>query len=117
MERKTKYWLLILFLSLSTITLGVILWNTRGNSHVLNEDTTKYINQIDSLQREVDNLTRLLDSIDQEVDTITIRIIETKTQYEKDRNTILNNSTREDYVFFTEYLRANRTRLDSINYP
>lgn len=116
MEEKTRKALLISLIFLIVIILGVILWYPRGNSVVL-EDTSKYIDQIDSLQREIDRVNSLKDSIDHKIDTVTIRIIENKVQYEKDRNTILNNTTSEDYVFFTEYVRANRARLDSINHP
>lgn len=115
MENKTRKTLLISLYIITTIALGVILWDPRSNSVVL-DNTSVYINQIDSLQKEIDYVSSMKDSIEQKIDTITIRIIENKVQYEKDRNTILNNTTSEDYVFFTEYIRANRARLDSINH-
>ena len=78
-------------------------------------DVSKYIETIDSLQSQIDSISTLRDSIDQKIDTITITIKKNYIQYEKDRNTILNNTTNEDYVFFINYIRSNKTRLDSIN--
>lgn len=104
-----KYWYILLI-----IAVGVILWQCpRGDSPV--PDVSEYVNKIDSLQSEIDSISTLRDSIDQRIDTITITIEKTHIQYEKDRNTILNNTTSEDYVFFLEYIRSNQTRIDSIN--
>lgn len=104
-----KYWYILLI-----IAVGAILWRCpRGDSSV--PDVSEYVNKIDSLQSKIDSITTLRDSIDQRIDTITITIEKTHIQYEKDRNTILNNTTSEDYVFFLEYIRSNQARLDSIN--
>lgn len=104
-----KYWRILLI-----IAVGVILWCWPENDSPV-PDVSEYVNKIDSLQSEIDSITTLRDSIDQRIDTITITIEKTHIQYEEDRNTILNNTTSEDYVFFLEYIRNNRTRLDSIN--
>lgn len=105
-----KYWRILLI-----IAVGVILWCwPESDSSV--PDVSEYVNKIDSLQSEIDSITTLRDSIDQRIDTITITIEKTHIRYEEDRNTILNNTTSEDYVFFLEYIRNNRTRLDSINH-
>lgn len=104
-----RYWCILLI-----IAVGVILWcYPRDDSPV--PDVSEYVNRIDSLQSEIDSITTLRDSIDQRIDTITITIEKTHIQYDKDHNTILNNTTSEDYVFFLEYIRSNQTRLDSIN--
>lgn len=105
-----KYWRILLI-----IAVGVILWCwPESDSSV--PDVSEYVNKIDSLQSEIDSITTLRDSIDQRIDTITITIKKTHIRYEEDRNTILNNTTSKDYVFFLEYIRNNRTRLDSINH-
>lgn len=94
--------------------MGIILWQCpRDDSSVSN--VNEYIDKINSLQSEIDSITTLNDSIDRRIDTITITIEKTHVQYKKDRNTILNNTTSEDYMFFLEYIRSNRARLDSIN--
>lgn len=104
-----KYWSILLI-----IAGGIILWCWPENDSPV-PDVSKYVNKIDSLQSEIDSITTLRNNIDQRIDTITITIEKTHIQYEEDRNTILNNTTSEDYVFFLEYIRNNRTRLDSIN--
>ena len=104
-----KYWYILLI-----IAVGVILWCCpRGDSPV--PDVSKYINNIDLLQSEIDSITTLQDSIDQRIDTVTITIEKTYIQYEKDRNIILNNTTSEDYMFFLKYIQSNQPRLDSVN--
>lgn len=105
-----KYWYLLL-----VIAVGVILWCwPRDDSPV--PDVSEYVNKIDSLQSEIDSIATLRDSVDQRIDTITITIEKTRIKYEKDRNIILDNTTSEDYVFFLEYIRDNKARLDSINH-
>lgn len=104
-----KYWRILLI-----IAVGVILWCWPENNSPI-PDVSEYVNKIDSLQSEIDSIITLRDSIDQRIDTITITIEKAHIRYEENRNTILNNTTSEDYVFFLEYIRNNRTRLDSIN--
>ena len=111
MQEVTKRnWLIILLL----IAMGAILWCwPKGGSSVT--DVSEYTEKIDSLQSEIDSISVLKDSVDQRIDTIIITIEKTHIKYEKDRNIILSNTTSEDYVFFLEYLRSNKARLDSIN--
>lgn len=106
-----KYWYIFLII----ITLGVILWWCWPRNDPKIPEVSQYVNKIDSLQSEINSITVLRDSIDQRIDTITITIEKTHIQYEKDRDIILNNTTSEDYMFFLEYIRSNKARLDSIN--
>ena len=103
-----KNWILFLI-------IGIVIWLLwpRNNSSAPN--VNKYIEKLDSLQSHIDNISTLRDSIDKRIDTITITIEKTRIQYEKNRNTILNNTTNEDYMFFLDYIRDNVSRLDSIN--
>lgn len=104
-----KYWYIFLI-----IAAGFVLWCWPENEPSV-PDVSEYVNKIDSLQSEIDSISTLRDSIDQRIDTITITIEKTHIQYEKDRTTILDNTTSEDYLFFLDYIRSNRARLDSIN--
>lgn len=105
-----KYWYILLIIAL----IGIIFWTyPRGDSSPIGVNV--YINKINSLQSEIDSITTLRDSIDRRIDTVTVTIEKTHIQYEKDYTTIINNTTSEDYVFFLEYIRSNKARLDSIN--
>ena len=97
-----KNWQILL-----VIAVGIILWCWPEDNPPV-PDVSKYVEKIDSISI-------LRDSIDQRIDTIKITIEKTHIQYEKDRNTILSNTTSEDYVFFLDYIRSNQARLDSIN--
>ena len=83
----------------------------------IGKDTNKeisfeiYQTQIDSLQNKIDSLYLVEKEVDLQIDTITIEIEKTKIIYEKERNTILNNTPSEDYRFFTNYINSNRERL------
>lgn len=112
MENTKKTSLILFLYIIIAIAFGVILWYPRNNSVVI-EDTSRYKNQIDSLQRELNSIIRSNDSIDQRIDTIKVNMIETKVKYEKDRNIILNNTPSADKKFFTDYINSNRERLYS----
>ena len=105
-----KNWQILL-----VIAVGIILWCCWPKDDPSVPDVSKYVEKIDSLQFQIDSISTLRDSVDQRIDTVTITIKKTHIRYEKDRNTILNNTTSEDYVFFLDYIRSNKARLDSIN--
>lgn len=62
-----------------------------------------------------DTLYIVRDSINREIDTINTIIEKVQIKYETDRNTIINNNTSDDYLFFLQYINNNSARLDSIN--
>ena len=105
-----KNWKILL-----VIAVGIILWFCWPKDDPAVPDVSEYVEKIDSLQYQIDSVSTLRDCVDQRIDTVTITIEKTHLQYEEDRNTILNNTTSEDYVFFLDYIRSNKARLDSIN--
>ena len=78
-------------------------------------DTKEYIEKIDSLESEISILQSKKDSIDIIMDTIYVRIENNNKRYEENSNIIINNSTNDNYLFFTDYIRRNKSRLDSIH--
>lgn len=104
-----KNWQILL-----VIAVGIVLWCWPEDDSPV-PDVSEYVEKIGSLQSQIDSISTLRDSIDQRIDTVTITIEKTHIQYEKDRTTILSNTTSEDYVFFLDYIRSNKARLDSIN--
>lgn len=102
-----KYWYIF------PIIILLIICIKKEKCNIIN--TNEYINKIDSLQTEINNISILKDSIDQKIDTVTITIEKIHIEYEKDYNNIINNNTSEDYMFFLNYIRNNKSRLDSIN--
>ena len=78
-------------------------------------DTKEYIEKIDSLESEISILQSKKDSIDIIMDTIYVRIENNNKRYEENSNIIINNSTNDNYLFFTDYISRNKSRLDSIH--
>ena len=78
-------------------------------------DTKEYIEKIDSLESEISILQSKKDSIDTVIDTVYVRIENNNKRYEENSNTVVNNSTSDNYLFFTDYIKRNKSRLDSIH--
>lgn len=78
-------------------------------------DPKEYIERIDSLESEITILQSKKDSIDTVIDTVYVRIENNNKRYEENSNTVINNSTSDNYLFFTEYINRNKSRLDSIH--
>lgn len=110
-----KAWKIILAISLTTnLLLGYILYSRQNT---LSPNPDEFVERIDSLELELNVLREQKDSIRARIDTTFIEIASNNKEYEEARYTIINNSVIDDYIFFTEYLRGNRERLDSINHP
>ena len=62
----------------------------------------------------VDSIYLIRDSIVKEIDTIYYQLEENNSKYEEDLSTIISNTVSEDYIFFRDYIKSNRSRLDSI---
>lgn len=106
---------IILVLSVvSNLILGFILLN---KSKDIETNPNIYINKIDSLELEISNIQKIRDSIRSSIDTVFINIKDNEKRYEKIRDTIRSNSVNDDYLFFTEYLKWNKNRFNSINNP
>ena len=108
MERKT----IICIISIIINIILVSILFTRNHNSI---DTSKYINKIDSLELEISNLEVKKDSIDKEIDTVFVELKVIEKEYEEKYIDILNNNTSDDYIFFSDYIKRNRERLDSIN--
>ena len=101
---------LIIFLGIFAIFIFFIGYEV-GKVPNKEYNTEIYKIQIDSLQNKLDSLYLVEREVDLKIDTITIEIEKTKIVYEKEHNTILNNTPSEDYKFFTDYINSNRERL------
>lgn len=103
----------VLILSITiNLALGFILLSRPRSEE---PDFSIYTERIDSL--ELSTLRQTRDSVRSSIDTITIKISDNEKNYEEIRDIILSNSVNDDYVFFTEYLKQNKERLDSIDNP
>ena len=120
-----KAWKVVLILSITiNLALGFILLSRPRSEE---PDFSIYTERIDSLELELFTLRQIelelstlrqtRDSVRSSIDTITIKISDNEKNYEEIRDIILSNSVNDDYVFFTEYLKQNRERLDSIDNP
>lgn len=77
-------------------------------------DPKEYIEKIDSLNKTIKVLESKKDSIQERVDTVVVKIKENSDKHEKMANIVVNNAPSDDYLFFSEYIRNNSTRLDSL---
>lgn len=110
-----KAWKVILILSITAnLVLGFILLS---KPKIRESNSRVYIEKIDSLELELSLIQQARDSIRGSIDTTIVKIDDNNRDYEKTRDIILSNSITDDYVFFTEYLKWNKERLDSINNP
>lgn len=80
-----------------------------------NQNPEKFIERIDSLDSKIDSVYVIGDSIREKIDTVYIKLEDNNKYYEKNFNRVINNDASEDYVFFLNYINANRARLDSIS--
>lgn len=113
MSRLTKV-ILIVIVSLS-IGFGIGYLVLSKPTYQAIPDTKEYIERIDSLESEISVLQSKKDSIDAVIDTVYVRIKDNNTRYEENSNTVINNSTSDNYLFFTDYINRNKSRLDSIH--
>lgn len=110
-----KAWKVILILSITAnLVLGFILLS---KPKVRESNSRVYIEKIDSLELELSLIQQARDSIRGSIDITIVKIDNNNRDYEETRDIILSNSVNDDYVFFTEYLKWNKERLDSINNP
>lgn len=70
--------------------------------------------KIDSLQVEIDSLSKIKNKTIVQIDTIYKELNIINKEYEKNFNTIINNNPSEDVSFFLNYIQLNKPRLDSI---
>lgn len=108
MDEKLNFGLII-FLIIFAVFVFFIGYEVARNPN--KGSSTIYQMQIDSLQNKLDSLYDVEKEVDLRIDTITIEIEKTKIEYEKRRDTILNNTPSDDYKFFTNYINSNRERL------
>lgn len=105
-----KNWI-IAFLAIVIILQGYFLFKSEKTTI---SDSTEYIERIDSLELEIDSLSNIRDSIIERVDTIYVKLNNISSEHEKNVDIIVNNDVSEDYSFFLEYIRSNKSRLDSL---
>lgn len=79
------------------------------------QNPDEFIKKIDSLDSKIDSVYVIGDSIREKIDTVYIKLEDNNKYYEENFNRVINNDASEDYVFFLNYINANRARLDSIS--
>lgn len=78
------------------------------------QNPDEFIERIDSLDSRIDSVYVIRDSIYEKIDTVYVKLENNNKQYEENFNRVITNDASEDYVFFLDYINANRARLDSI---
>lgn len=106
MQRSKKLFIVI------SILLNIFLcYKFYQNNRIINNSTLK----IDSLESKINNIKIKRDSVYKEIDTVYVKLNFVKKEYEKIHDSILSNSTSQDYIFFTSYIEQNKLRFDSLN--
>lgn len=107
---------IVLSVSLAfNLVLGYLLLTKRSHNYPVSE-IQEYIEKIDSLNSELDTIRERRDEVREKIDTVYVEIEKTRVIYEKSRNTIINNTTDDNLLFFREYLKRIRERRDSIDH-
>lgn len=86
-----------------------------SNRVPVTQNPDEFIEKIDSLDSKIDSVYVIGDSIREKIDTVYIKLEDNNKYYEENFNRVINNDASEDYVFFLNYINANRARLDSIS--
>lgn len=105
------------------ISVLIILWTTAiclycyfcSDGIPATQNPDEFIEKIDSLDSRVDSIYVIRDNICEKIDTVYIKLEDNNKYYEENFNRVINNDASEDYVFFLDYINANRARLDSIS--
>lgn len=109
-ERKVLAVLIVLWAA--AVCLSCYFYSNRVSA-IQNPD--EFIEKIDSLDSKIDNVYVIRDSICEKIDTVYVKLEDNNKYYEENFNRVINNDASEDYVFFLDYINANRARLDSIS--
>lgn len=101
---KNNKWIFCVFgLIFIVILFGVII-----NKHV-KPKATEYIDS-----KELVDLEEVVDSANNQIDTIYIQLKSLDQHYEQKVSEIITNHPDSNFVFFIEYIGANKERLDSV---
>lgn len=112
MAKYVKVSKVLLIISLAiNIIFGIIIFSEDNQEF----NTKEYTDRIDSLELVLSTINSKKDSVREKIDTVYMGLKEAEDDYEEIRDVVINNSTSDDYLFFTEYLKRNRSRLCSIN--
>lgn len=110
----SKRCLIVLSISLAlNLILGYLLLMKKSEVGPVPE-IQEYIEKIDSLNSELDTIKERRDVVRERIDTVYVEIERTKVIYEKARNTIINNTTDDNLLFFREYLKRRRDSIDHL---
>lgn len=104
--------IILIVISVCNLIFGIIIVSTPLDVKPI---TDPYINKIDSLEVELNYWKCKKDSVNNVIDSVNSYFYLIEKDYDETRNNIINNSVSEDYIFFSNYLNQNRSRLDSIN--
>ena len=96
------------------IIAAILLYRAYSTDSKIVLDPKELIDKVDSLNKKVNVLQEKKDSTKTRIDTLVVRIKENNIKHEKISNTIVSNTPTDDYLFFTEYINSNSSRLDSI---
>lgn len=99
--------ILIVILIIINILLCVFILNG-------SEKSERTLDRIDTLEKQILTIESKKDSVKRRIDTTVIKIEQNEKHYKEVVRIINNNTPDSNYVFFLNYLRQNKTRLDSI---
>lgn len=112
MKTERKVLAVLVFLWATAVCLFCYFYSNRVPA---TQNPDEFIEKIDSLDSKIDSVYVIRDSICEKLDTVYVKLENNNKQYEENFNRVITNDASEDYVFFLDYINANRARLDSIS--
>lgn len=112
MKTERKVLAVLIFLWAAAVCLFCYFYSNRAPA---TQNPDELIEKIDSLDSKIDSVYVIRDSICEKIDTVYVKLEDNNKYYEENFNRVINNDASEDYVFFLNYINANRARLDSIS--
>ena len=109
---KAKIWIIYFIFFIVYFLSLIFIFDNKKKSV---QEPEEFIERIDSLDSKIDSIYIVKDEVQEKIDTVYIKLEDNNKQHEENFNRIINNDANEDYVFFLDYINANRARLDSIS--
>lgn len=94
---------LIILLVISLITNGIMFYKVKHNKVI-------YITETDTIEKKVDSIKYIIDTLLISIKNDKIYLNGLEKQYKQDYNSIVNQSTDSNYIFFKRYIESQRER-------
>lgn len=95
--------IIIILLVISLITNGIMFYKIKNTKPI-------YIHDVDTIEKVIDNIKYKIDTLLIKVKDDKKYLNELENKYKQDYNSISNQSTDSNYIFFKRYIESQRER-------